>query len=474
MKPNFLVIMSDDQGPWAMGCAGTPELDTPVLDGLAAEGIRFKNFFCASPVCSPARASFLTGRIPSAHGVHDWLKSGNIDVEDGVTWCGADRPIEYLEGLDGFTDHLSASGYTCGLSGKWHLGSSGMPQKGHEYWCAHTLGGDRYIGYFIYDNAPDMSRQEQYVTDLFTDRALSFLDRHGSGDRPFCLSVHYTAPHAPWYREEQPSDIWDEYEKRDFPSLPIERPHEWGGWNPTPEKRRETIEGYFTTITAMDRNIGRLLAKLEELGLTENTVVIFTSDNGYNMGHHGIHGKGNGTFPVNMYEESVKVPFIAKYPGVIPGGVVNEDLVSHYDCMPTILELAGVQLPAGTDRSPGRSFVEALKGDRGGDESVVVCDEYGPCRMIREKRWKYVHRYPFGPHELYDLETDPGENINLVDDEGVAPIVERTRAKLREWYAEYVTPERDGSSLPVTGKGQIDYCDQRGRGRMAFMPSPLR
>ena len=101
MPPNVLIIMTDDQGPWAMGCAGTPELDTPTLDRIAAEGMRFSNFFCASPVCSPARATFLTGRMPSAHGVHDWLKSGNIDVEDGVTWCGRDRPREYLSRAGG-------------------------------------------------------------------------------------------------------------------------------------------------------------------------------------------------------------------------------------------------------------------------------------------------------------------------------------------------------------------------------------
>lgn len=121
-KPqNVLIFMSDDQGPWAMNCAGTPELATPTLDKLASEGTRFENFFCASPVCSPARATFLTGGIPSQHGVLDWIKAGNIDVEDGVTWCGRDRPIEYLAGMTGFTDILAANGYVCGLSGKWHL-----------------------------------------------------------------------------------------------------------------------------------------------------------------------------------------------------------------------------------------------------------------------------------------------------------------------------------------------------------------
>ena len=139
-----------------MGCAGTPELLTPRLDQLATQGIRFDNFFCASPVCSPARASFLTGRIPSQHGIHDWIKSGNIDVEDNITWCGADRPIEYLHGATAFTDILAQNGYTCALSGKWHLGASAIPQKSHTFWSTHSLGGDSYTNYFIFDNSPQM------------------------------------------------------------------------------------------------------------------------------------------------------------------------------------------------------------------------------------------------------------------------------------------------------------------------------
>mgnify|MGYP003309510156 FL=1 len=165
-RPNILIIMSDDLGPWAMGCAGTSELVSPTLDKLAAKGARFDNFFCTSPVCSPARASFLTGRIPSQHGVHDWIKSGNIAVENNVTWCGQDRPIEYLQGMKAFTDVLAENGYTCGLSGKWHLGASVTPQKSHTFWCAHSLGGDSYTNYFIFDNSPEMTRQKQYVTCL--------------------------------------------------------------------------------------------------------------------------------------------------------------------------------------------------------------------------------------------------------------------------------------------------------------------
>ncbi len=468
-RPNVLIIMSDDQGPWAMGCAGTPELRTPTLDSLAAQGTRFDNFFCASPVCSPARASFLTGRIPSQHGVHDWLKYGNIEDPEGVTRVGKDRAIEYLEGLTAFTDVLAANGYRCGFSGKWHLGASGTPQKSYSYWHTHSLGGDSYTNYFMFDGSAEMTHQTEYVTDVFTDRGIAFLDRYGRGEQPFCLNVHYTAPHAPWREEEQPPEIWRSYADVEFSSVPAVPPHPWGGWDPTPEERHETIQGYFTTITAMDAAIGRILDKLDALGIADNTLVFSLSDNGFNMGHHGIRGKGNGTFPMNMFEESVKVPFIARCPGRVPAGVVNSDLLSQYDFMPTLLDYLGLEAPA-TEPLPGRSFAHVLRGaGQGGHEAVVVCDEYGPVRMIRDREWKYIHRYPYGPHELYCLAEDPREEENLVDDARYAEIATAMRARLEAWFMEYVKPSLDGARQAVRGKGQTDLVGPRGEGRQAFV-----
>jgi choline-sulfatase len=468
-SPNVLIIMSDDQGPWAMGCAGTPELKTPALDGLASEGMRFDNFHCASPVCSPARASFLTGRIPSSHGIHDWLKKGNIEVEEGVTWSGEDSPIEYLQGQLGFTQVLAENGYVCGLSGKWHLGDSANPQKGHNYWCAHSLGGGNYRDFHFFDNKTVMEHSTDYVTDLFTDRALDFLDTHGTENAPFCLSVHYTAPHTPWIKEEQPEEIWSSYDSCDFPSIPVLPAHPWRGWDPTPEKRKESLQGYFTTITAMDANISRILTKLDELEIAEDTLVIFTSDNGYNLGHHGIHGKGNGTYPMNMFDESVKVPFIARLPGRIPGGTINHGFVSAYDFMPTLLDFLDIENPVSEDL-PGRSFADLLNGGNGSRGPVVVCDEYGPVRMIREERWKYVHRYPDGPHELYDMSADPGETTNRMDDESLTAVIARLRTGLENWYDRYSSADYDGKNLPVTGEGQLDSVGSKGKGRKAFAP----
>lgn len=469
-KPlNLLIIMTDDQGPWAMGCAGNHEIRTPNLDQLAAHGIQFTNFFCASPVCSPARASFLTGRIPSQHGIHDWLKSGNMEVNEGVTWCGKDRPIEYLQGMTGFTDVLAANGYVCGLSGKWHMGDSGRPQKGHTYWYAYSLGGDSYVNYHVFENSPEFVHKTEYVTDYFTKNALNFLDRYGRGKHPFCLNVHYTAPHSPWDRDNHPEDVFDSYSDCPFDSIPKEPPHPWGGWDPSPEERQKTLQGYFAAVTAMDSGVCRILQKLTDLGIRENTMIVFLSDNGMNMGHHGIRGKGNGTFPLNMYDTSVKVPFMVSCPGKIPQGAVNDGLYSQYDFMPTILDFLGLENPEAPNL-PGQSFAEVLKGrEDEGREDVVVFDEYGPVRMIRDRTWKYVHRYPYGPHELYCLEEDAGETKNLIDETKCRDIVIRLRGRLDEWFVRYVIPSRDGVKQPVSGKGQIDIVGPANKGRAAFV-----
>jgi len=404
--------------------------------------------------------------MPSQHGVHDWIKSGNIEVEDGVTWCGKDRPIEYLKGLTGFTEILARNDYVCGFSGKWHLGDSGRAQKGHIYWYAHSLGGDHYKNYYVFENSSELVHKTQYVTDYFTDKALDFLEER---ERPFCLSLHYTAPHAPWSRDNHPAEVFDSYTSCPFDSIPVEEPHPWGGWKTGTEQRRETLKGYFAAVTAMDTAIGRVLQKLEELDIRDNTIVFFTSDNGMNMGHHGILGKGNGTFPMNMYDTSVKVPFIVSCPGKIPENIVNEGLYSHYDFMPTILEYLGYENPHAASL-PGRSFAAVLEGNSDpGRDNVVVCDEYGPVRMIRNHAWKYVHRYPYGPHELYCLKEDPDEKNNLIDDKKHQNVVVSLRGQLEEWFLPYVDLSKDGARQAVSGKGQIDMVGPANKGRAAFV-----
>ena len=453
--PNIVFILSDDQGEWAMGCSGNREIITPNLDRLAREGMRFSNFFCASPVCSPARASLLTGCIPSQHGVHDWLRD---DDE-----CQA--AIEYLAGQSSYTSVLSGAGYTCALSGKWHMGNSAEPQHGFTHWFCHKSGGGPYYGAPIYKDEV-LYREERYVTDAITDDALEFLD--SSGDGPFYLNVCYTAPHAPWV-DNHPKEYTDLYRDCPFDSVPHLPRHPDSIYltDEVAKDERANLIGYYAAVTAMDANIGRILDRLDVLGLREDTLVFFSSDNGFSCGHHGFWGKGNATFPLNMYEESVKVPFIASLPGVIPEGAVCDALVSAYDFMPTLLEFAGVTATGGEGR-PGHSFAPALRGEAFLQrEDVVVLDEYGPNRMVRTRDMKLVCRYPYGPNELYDLAHDPMEEDNLLLYNENDPRAQILRVRLEEWFDRYVDPAVDGVREAVFGSGQIGLAGLWGRGKPA-------
>ena len=464
-KPNIVFILTDDQGYWALGCYGNSEIRTPNLDTLATAGTRFENFFCTSPVCSPARASLLTGRIPSQNGVHDWIRMGNM---------GKDA-IEYLEGQIGYSDILARNGYTCGISGKWHLGNSEVPQKSFSHWYVHQRGASPFY------NAP-MIRDGKavndpgYITDLITDDAINFIEEQSERNNPFYISVHYTAPHSPWI-DNHPKDIVESYDDCAFDSCPQEPKHPWSpprlGYIGAPDKWedmdvRENLKCYYASVTAMDTNIGRIIKRIDEMGLRESTLFCFLSDNGFNCGHHGIWGKGNGTLPINMYDTSVKVPAIMSQPGRIIQNSVCEDLVSGYDFMPTLLDYLDIDNPVGPGL-PGKSFAPALYGKPSvKNEGIVVFDEYGPVRMIRTKEWKYVHRYQFGPHELYDLKNDPQERYNLVEYSHNSSVVRELRAQLEEWFCRYVDPAVDGVREPVTGKGQISRVGLKGKGEPAF------
>ena len=470
-RPNILFILSDDQGFWAMGCEGNREIEMPHLSRLAGAGMRFERFFCASPVCSPARATLLTGRIPSQHGVHDWIAAGNTTAKYEPARNG--ELIEYLRDAPGYTDALTSAGYVCGLSGKWHLGDAHRPQKGFTFWRVHAKGGGPYY------NAPmvrdgEVYEEPRYVTDAITDNALAFLEGEKDYDRPFYLSVHYTAPHSPWQREHHPAALYDRYHEHcAFASVPDGlAPPSWAKNLSIPirdaEQRRVYLSGYYAATTAMDASVGRLLDWLEANRLRENTLIVFTSDNGMNMGHHGVFGKGNATFPMNMFEESIRVPFLVSRPGHVPEGATNADLLSQYDFLPTLLDYAGVAPPAAGDL-PGTSFAARLRGDApAGHEHVVVFDEYGPVRAVRTPEWKYIHRYPYGPHELYDLRNDPGETTNLAGKAERRVKEREMRDRMTEWFLRYVNPDRDGVHEGVTGYGQVGLCGPRAGGEVNF------
>ena len=461
-RPNLLFVLTDDQGAWAMGCAGNAEVRTPNLDRLAREGIRFESFFCTSPVCSPARASILTGRIPSQHGVHDFLHWQSDTSNAGLDHAVPADGISFLAGMPTYAELLADIGYDTCLSGKWHLGDGLTPRAGFETWNPMPYGGTNYYAVPVVADGEIATREGSYASDLFANNALRFLERRHGTDRPFCLAVHFTAPHAPWGREHHPEALWDDYHRNcPFESVPgLNEPLPVGLYaRPVDaERRRRSLAGYFAALDGMDRNLGRLLDWLDEQALADNTLVVFMSDNGMNMGHHGLYGKGNATWPQNMFDTSVKVPCLIRRPGHVPAGRVDSNLLSQYDWLRTLMEYVGMpdRVPSGL---PGRSFAPLLENRSIGErKAVYVFDEYGPVRMIRSQEWKLVWRYPAGPHELYNVADDPEERENVFSRPGHTERIRSLRRELDDWFAGYVEPQFDGTRLPVTGRGQRNHA----------------
>lgn len=478
-RPNILFILTDDQGAWAMHCSGNSDIHTPNLDRLAKQGTRFENFFCASPVCSPARASILTGCIPSQHGVHDWIYSGSLDKKalgekaSHPYFAMEDVPIQYLQGFVTYPDLLAEKGYTCALSGKWHLGDSMQPQHGFSHWYTIGRGGCLYNQADVIENG-ELHFENRYITDLITEHALDYLDSFAKQENPFYISVHYTAPHDPWDEDQHPKEYIDLYQDCEFTATPDEPLHPNlipSAPSGTGEERKRLLRGYYAAITAMDAGVGKLLDKLEQLGIAKDTLVIFTADNGMNMGHHGIWGKGNGTFPFNLFDTSVKVPFIACWPGHILPNRVTSSMCSHYDIIQTINDILELdaKLP---DNLPGKSFASVLLEGKDIDNHVVILDEYGNSRMIRNQEWKYIHRYPYGPHELYHLSQDPEEKNNLVEVEEYQPIRQTLLDTLQKWYHTYADPAVDGTREAVTGFGQLRCVGVYSEGKEVYWQLP--
>lgn len=442
-RPNIVFIIADDLGHWTLGCEGNRDAVTPNIDRLAREGMQLQRFYCASPVCSPARASLYTGLMPSMHGVADWLRLGNI-AADG------DHPVEYLKDHICYTALLQQSGYVCGLSGKWHLGDSQRPQQGFTHWYCHQRGGGPYY------NAPmvrDGQRiiQEGYLTDAITKDACGFIRDSARAKNPFYAHIGYTAPHTPWINSH-PKMYTDLFRDSAFDSCPTPTPHpDQIPYQQFSDERNEMLQGYFGSVAAMDAGIGNILATLEQEGILKDTIVVFTSDNGFNCGHHGIWGKGNGTFPFNMYESSVRVPFIVRAEGLVPKGRISQTVISACDWFATVLELAGVESRL---KHTGRSFLEVLTGqnDRAQEEACVY-DEYGATRMLIKGRHKYVRRYPDGPNLLFDLQEDPNEERNILE---VAPpdLVAMLDERLEAWFLAHSTPNADSRFAGVRGFGQ--------------------
>lgn len=411
MPENVLLVLTDDHARWCLGADGDP-VHTPAIDHLADTGARMDGAFCPTPVCSPARASLYTGRLPSQHGVHDHVSSD----ADGRGWLADELTLPEL-----FAD----AGYATALSGKWHCG---QPQQAETF--DRAFGVRDADGYRPWYATPDGDRR-------VTDHALGVLrEREG----PFFHVVGYTATHAPW--EGAPERLVEPYRGAGGPddeSYRFGRPSNeaTGDWHRRPD---ETRAQYRAAVEGIDTQVGRLLDELDRQGLREETLVVYTADHGLNLGHHGVWGKGNATRPVNMLEESVRVPLVWNGPGVRAGS--RGEFVDHCDTFAALLDYAGIDPP---DRAVhGRSYLPAVEGAPLEEwRDVQVC-EYGPTRMARSPRYKLVRRAYDAPDLLFDLRRDPRETRNAIGEPGHGAAIERLDAAID---AAFEDPPHDGTDV---------------------------
>lgn len=460
--PNILFILADDMGLWAARTYGNPEINTPNIDTLAEEGLKFTNAFCNTPVCSASRTSYFTGRLPSQHGVHDWIDGGNGCVDEG---------IDYTRYEDAYTDVLASHDYTCAISGKYHLGDQQQVQHSFKHWFVHQKGGASYINPPMVKNLQCVNI-DGYVTDIITDDAIQFIrDYVTSGNPdPFYLSVHYTSPHSPYVGSDgkadsmHPPEIVKLYDNATFVSCPQEPKSTYAKhWNEGLTNHclgnRECLKGYYAAVTAMDLNIGRILNTVKANQLDESTLVVFASDHGFNAGHHGLWGKGNAAYPLNMFDTSLRIPMIWRHSGTIQPGV-EQSVVQVLDVAPTLLEYAGNFSFPVTSNVPGESFTDLLLNPekRNSRKGRTIFGEYGQTRYARVNgTTKYVTRLT-GHIELYDLTKDANETTNLVKPFSSTPgifdaNVNMYERGIREWFSYYEDPYVSGWALPVTGRG---------------------
>lgn len=427
-KPNVVMFMTDDHGAWATGAYGCRDMHTPHINRLAAGGTRFTRAFACTPVCSPSRMTYMTGRIPSQHHVQDWLRP--ID-------SFGPRSHRWLAGQPTYSEALAAHGYQLGMSGKWHMGEDAQAQAGFTWWNTVPGGGGTYKNPTFVKNGK-LFKTLGYKTDFVTAGAIDFLDQVGDG--PFFLYAPFYAPHTPY--NFQPSGYQKPYRNCAFSCFPDLPMNPWQ--NPSLKglfHNRHAKLAYSSLITGVDYSIGLILKRLEDLGLRDNTLVIFTADQGWNAGHHGVWGKGNGTIPFNMYEQSLQVPLLWNFPGRIAAGKTLNPMVSSYDFMPTILDYLGVPIPDDPERV-GRSYAPFLRGEHPEWRNRLYF-EYCYVRGIRTENLKLIVRTKKWPSELYDLEADPNEKRNLIDDPSYASERKSLRADLDNFFRRAGAPPLD-------------------------------
>ena len=451
-SPNLVVIISDNQSHSLLGTYGNKEIKTPNIDRLAEEGIRFNYAFAVNGVCSPTRATLLTGLIPSQTGIHVALP--------GVTDVPAWSAIEEFRSLP---QTLAEAGYSTGLVGKYHLGEAAEPQLGFQDWVTFPSGHTTtFYDQSVIDNGETYT-VEGHLTDFWTEKAVEFISRQ-TDDEPFFLYLSYNGPYMlPPTVNMEPRNRHAGYYKQKTPDFAREStPHpyvmRWArGRGPshlmidegtTAAKAIDALTNKAAVIntasetTMVDDGVGRVMNALNEHGFDEDTLVIYTSDQAASYGQHGFWGNTSWSFPFTVSNVHMQVPLILRHPGRIPAGTETDRLVGQYDFFPTVLDYLGMG-EVTIDNTPGKSFTPLLHGDDS-DWRDAVFFEFVTLRVIRTPKWKYMKRFDREePDTLFDMETDPGETTNLVGDPAYAEIVDVLDDELNAFFETYAASEYD-------------------------------
>jgi arylsulfatase A-like enzyme len=421
-EPNVVFIITDNHGDWTLGCYGNKDIRTPHIDRLASGGVRFANAFANNAVCSPNRATMLTGLMPSQHGVHSFLGKGSPQVG-----AGAHCVIDEWSSLG---EIFQQQGYRCGLVGKWHLGGNETPREGfNDHSVTMPMGStSTFFDAEIIEGG--VTRTEPiHLTQFWQREALRFLDR--GDERPFFLYLAFNGPYGLGPAQEKDHERaphWADYAQSPMTSFPRTAMHPWQFNNQDYLNNDTCIRRYAAELSTLDDAVGAVLAKLTAVGQAENTLIIFTGDNGWSGGHHGLWGMGDHTRPKCAFDPTMRVPMIWWQPGKVTPAVVSE-CVSHIDVFPSLLDHLGLHpsLPP-TQRLTGHSYAKALHGEplKGWDETIFY--EFEDLRCLRTPQWKVVQRAHGPLNECYDLRTDPDEQHNLADHHPQPQLVERLDA----------------------------------------------
>lgn len=477
--PNILFIMSDDHAAHAISAYGgiyDDVFQTPSIDRIANEGIRFNNVFCTNAICGPSRASILTGKYSHINGYYKNESGGKFNANQ---WT--------------FPQALQQNGYNTAIVGKWHLGTEPV---GFDYFKYHNNQGQQGFYYNpVYNENGKQVNEKGYATNLTTDFALDWLKKNQEtkqdNSKPFLLMLQYKAPHRNWFPDEKyvnlfgdqelpyPPTFDDNYEgrektagdtdmtmdyfnRKDMKLSPpeglspeeVQKWNSWGnrrgfgeGWLPndtmTVEEARKWkyqryIKDYLACVKSVDDNIGRVLNYLDEQGLAENTIVIYTSDQGFYLGDHGFFDKRF------MYEPSLRMPFVIRYPASVTKGQVNDDIITNIDFAPTILDMAGVDIPT---EIQGSSFAANIVGETSPDWQKSMYYHYyefpfwhhvQPHYGVRNQRYKLIHfYYNIDVWELYDLKNDPNEMNNLINHPDYQDVVKELKIEVTRQQQKY-------------------------------------